>query len=321
MIQSHHIDTAYVWLCKQRKHYPANSDVWHLRFHWTTERERILTAITTGSYYFKPLQLITKADGSRLHLWSSDDALVLKALSLAIAPSLSLSKRCTHVKGHGGLKFTVRQVHNQLPQYQFVIRTDVRAFYESINHPLLMDRLAGVIKDPDMLNLLCQCVHRCVEWGGLFRDIDKGIPRGCPLSPMLGAFYLNELDQQFEQDVEQGKVFYIRYMDDILIMTKKRWVLRKAIKRLNGIFNQLQLEKHPDKTFIGKIAKGFDFLGYHFDRERLSLAAKTVSNAIVKVYRLYEQNKTEPDKGSAVIDKYCRRWLTWTVAGLHASVN
>jgi RNA-directed DNA polymerase len=81
------------------------------------------------------------------------------------------------------------------------------------------------------------------------------------------------------------------------------------------------LEKHPDKTFIGKIAKGFDFLGYHFDRERLSLAAKTVSNAIVKVYRLYEQNKTEPDNGSAVIDKYCRRWLTWTVAGLHARVN
>jgi hypothetical protein len=27
------LDTAYSWLCKQRRNFPANADIWHLRFH------------------------------------------------------------------------------------------------------------------------------------------------------------------------------------------------------------------------------------------------------------------------------------------------
>jgi hypothetical protein len=46
-------------------------------------------------------------------------------------------------------------------------------------------------------------------------------------------------------------------MDDILILTKTRWQNRKAVKALNLILNQLKVEKHPDKTFIGKIENGF----------------------------------------------------------------
>jgi RNA-directed DNA polymerase len=54
-------------------------------------------------------------------------------------------------------------------------------------------------------------------------------------------------------------------MDDILILTKTRWQNRKAVKELNQILNQLKVEKHPDKTYIGKVENGFDFLGYHFN--------------------------------------------------------
>ncbi|MFT5548579.1 MAG: RNA-directed DNA polymerase [Candidatus Azotimanducaceae bacterium] len=46
-------------------------------------------------------------------------------------------------------------------------------------------------------------------------------------------------------------------MDDILILTKRRWHNRKAIKALSQILNKLKVEKHPDKTTIGKIDKGF----------------------------------------------------------------
>lgn len=67
-------------------------------------------------------------------------------------------------------------------------------------------------------------------------------------------------------------------MDDLVILTKNRWVLRRAVRKVNGILSELKLEKAEDKTFIGKIERGFDFLGYHFSLYGLSLAEKTVHN-------------------------------------------
>jgi hypothetical protein len=47
-------------------------------------------------------------------------------------------------------------------------------------------------------------------------------------------------------------------MDDILILTRTRWHNRRAVRQLNQCLGVLKLEKHPDKTFIGRIEKGFD---------------------------------------------------------------
>jgi RNA-directed DNA polymerase len=315
MIQPRHIDEAYPWVCRQRRNHPDNADIWHLRLHWQTERRRILQSLEREEYYFSPLQRITKADGTLIHLWCSADALVLKALALAITPLLPVSQRCTHVKGNGGLKYAVRDVQKHLAAHEYVMRTDVKSFYESIDHHLMLDKLAVYIKDRFILNLLWQSMRRCVEHGGIFRDIKQGLPRGCPLSPLLGAFFLAELDEALEKQ----DVFYVRYMDDVLIMSQRRWGLRRAIKRLNEIFESLGLEKHPDKTFIGRIEQGFDFLGYHFSRAGLRLAVKTIVNAVEKMHRLYEQKQTAPERAAA-LDDYLRRWVRWTTAGLNGLI-
>ena len=57
-------------------------------------------------------------------------------------------------------------------------------------------------------------------------------------------------------------LFYVRFMDDILVLSPTRWKIRKAVKAANGMLGSLGLEKHLDKTFIGRIERGFDFLGY-----------------------------------------------------------
>ena len=59
-------------------------------------------------------------------------------------------------------------------------------------------------------------------------------------------------------------LFYVRFMDNILVLAPTRWKIRKAVKAVNGMLGSLGLEKHPDKTFIGRIEKAFDFLGYDF---------------------------------------------------------
>jgi hypothetical protein len=88
-----------------------------------------------------------------------------------------------------------------------------------------------------------------------------------------------------------------------------------VIKQLNQIFNQLKLAQHPDKTIIGRIEKGFDFLGYHFSRQLLTLAGKTVRNFLAQLHWLYEQQQTAPE-GAAVLGDYVKSWLRWTQAGL-----
>ncbi len=67
--------------------------------------------------------------------------------------------------------------------------------------------------------------------------------------------------------------------------------------------------ERPDKTFIGRIERGFDFLGYHFGPDGLSVAKKTIEQFIARAIRLYEQ---EPEEAcaSARLGSYVQRWLS-----------
>jgi hypothetical protein len=91
------------------------------------------------------------------------------------------------------------------------------------------------------------------------------------LSPLIGAFFLDDLDRR----MTVTGLFYIRFMDDILVLAPTQWKLRRAIGTVNEILRSLGLEKHPDKTFIGRIGRGFDFLGYAFSRGALRVARQT----------------------------------------------
>lgn len=68
-------------------------------------------------------------------------------------------------------------------------------------------------------------MRRISERGGLFYEFKKGISLGCPLSPFIGTLHLKQLDEQFTL----SDFFYVRYMDDILVMAKTRWKLKKPL--------------------------------------------------------------------------------------------
>ena len=94
-------------------------------------------------------------------------------------------------------------------------------------------------------------------------------------------------------------------MDDILILAPTRWQLRGAVKVVNQALGALSLEKHRDKSFIGRIERGFDFLGYHFSPARLSVAKKIIDNFIEKASRLYEQRRRAGSSASP-LEMYVR---------------
>ncbi len=89
-----------------------------------------------------------------------------------------------------------------------------------------------------MLNLLGQYLRHSSERGGQFWDYEKGISLGCPLSPLVGAFFLHELDER----MERTRLFYVRFMDDILVLAPTRWTLRRAVKAVNEVQGSLRLE-------------------------------------------------------------------------------
>ena len=79
------------------------------------------------------------------------------------------------------------------------------------------------------MRLLWQYMNRTVCFGETYRDIIRGISLGCPLSPLMGALYLKPLD-----DVMAATgLFYVRFMDDWVVIAPTRWKLRKAVREVN----------------------------------------------------------------------------------------
>ncbi|HUL22993.1 MAG TPA: hypothetical protein VLZ10_16165 [Thermodesulfobacteriota bacterium] len=71
---------------------------------------------------------------------------------------------------------------------------------------------------------------------------------------------------------------------------------------------ELRLEKHPDKTFIGRMEKGFDFLGYHFSPEGFSMVGKTIEKFPARAVQLYVQEPGEAFAPSR-LGKYMQRLI------------
>jgi hypothetical protein len=148
------LDRAYAWLCHQRRNWPASSDVWSFRRDWPAEKERLRTELREGCFRLGLQQRVTRGDGEEMDLWSAHDALVLKALALVLGQHLRVSRRCVHVKGHGGAKAAIRQIMHWLPGARFVLKTDVKSYYASIGHVALLDLLAEAVRDRGILNLV-----------------------------------------------------------------------------------------------------------------------------------------------------------------------
>lgn len=313
------VTIAWEWLCHSRKEFPAHADIWNLRFHQATELPRILDDLAAGHYTFSAMQIITRADGEEVALWSAADALVLKILTLTLQPILPCHQACYHIQGHGGHKASVRQAHRWIEggHYTFVCKTDIRGYYANIDKHHLLTLLSEHVKCPIAMNLLGQFMFYSVEKGGNFHEPRRGIPRGCPLSPLLAGFHLYELDCDL---ASRKGVRYLRFMDDLLILTRTRWQLKRAVATMNGWFTVAKLTQHPDKTFIGRIAHGFDWLGYQFTASGLhSVASRTVEHFETKLHRLFEQARrrgTSMEETRQQVVAYIGRWKTWASAGL-----
>tara|TARA_R110000868_G_scaffold124731_1_gene329565 strand:+ start:490 stop:1080 length:591 start_codon:yes stop_codon:yes gene_type:complete len=132
------------------------------------------------------------------------------------------------------------------------------------------------------LNLLKKYLYHVeINKAGNYSTVTQGLSKASSISSLLGALYLSKLDKACEN---VAHVKYVRYMDDIFIMSKTKYHLKLAIKKMWTILNSLQLEVRFEKTCMGKISiKKFDFLGIKFSKNGIiHLANKCIKNFIIK---------------------------------------
>jgi RNA-directed DNA polymerase len=77
-----------------------------------------------------------------------------------------------------------------------VFRSDVKSYYASIDHYVLMEQLHSYINDTRVITLIWDYLNRTVKFGGLYRNIKWGISLGCPLCPLVGELYLKLMDDR-----------------------------------------------------------------------------------------------------------------------------
>jgi RNA-directed DNA polymerase len=146
----------------------------------------------------------------------------------------------------------------------WVVDADLRNFFETLVHEILLDQIRRRISDGKVLALLEQLLQQRVMEGMESWTPEGGSPQGSVISPLLSNVYLNPLDHEMAED----GFLMVRYADDLVILCRSEELAREALRKLEERAGRMGLSLHPEKTRIVDATQrgGFDFLGYHFER-------------------------------------------------------
>ena len=155
-----------------------------------------------------------------------------------------------------------RKVSQNHTRTCWVLKCDIKQFFASVDHKILLDVLGEYIRDEDILWL-------CEEIVGSFHSSKPGVglPLGNLTSQLFVNVYMNEFDQFMKHRLKSK--YYIRYADDFVIMSSNEECLERQIPTIKEfLVSKLGLIAH--KISIRTVASGVDFLGWvHFPNHRV----------------------------------------------------
>lgn len=146
----------------------------------------------------------------------------------------------------------------------WILKCDIRKFFASIDHGVLIGIIKKYISDKDIILLLSEII-------GSFHSVREnvGLPLGNLTSQILVNIYMNEFDQFMKHRLKAKH--YIRYSDDFVVLSRSRSYLENILPAMHEFLgNKLRLTMHPNKISIQTVASGVDFLGWvHFPNHRV----------------------------------------------------
>jgi retron-type reverse transcriptase len=141
---------------------------------------------------------------------------------------------------------------NQIRGY--CLKADFRKYFDSIDHKVLIKIFEKKIRDKDFIDLITKILSNFETYEG------TGMPLGNYTSQFFANVYLNELDYYVKHILNVK--YYIRYVDDFVILHKNRNVLEYYLKHIKYFLPCLKIKLHPEKTEIHALRNGVCFLGY-----------------------------------------------------------
>lgn len=153
----------------------------------------------------------------------------------------------------------------------YVIDLDLRSYFDTVKHHIVMKKVAQRVSDEAVLWLL----RLLLKGSG-----KQGVPQGGVISPLLSNVYLNEVDKMLERAKAVTRyqrwtaVEYARFADDLVILVdshpRQRWLREAVEKRLREELSKLLVDVNEEKSRKVDLQEGgsFGFLGFEFRRIR-----------------------------------------------------
>ena len=212
-----------------------------------------------------------------------------------------------------------------------IIDLDLRAYFDSVQHYLLLEKVAKRVRDDDVMRLLKMMLKATGK---------VGVPQGGVISPLLSNLYLNEVDKMLEKAVETTRykqytaIQYARFADDMVILVEGHpdhdWLVKAVIKRLREELGKLRVELNEEKSRIVDLRKGesFGFLGFEFRRVRSKKGAwrpqytpkiKNRTALLAKLRDIFRRFQSQPvGRVIELIIPILRGWVNYFAVG-HSS--
>jgi RNA-directed DNA polymerase len=161
-----------------------------------------------------------------------------------------------------GCKDALRRVDGLIRKgYRYTVDIDLKAYFDTIPHDKLLDRVRKHVADGRVLDLIeaylkAPILEEMTSWSP-----EQGAPQGAVLSPLLSNLYLNDLDHLM---ASRGYEM-TRYADDMIIQCRTPQDAERALAQVREWTESQGLTLHPTKTKVVDVeTEGFDFLGYRF---------------------------------------------------------
>lgn len=181
-----------------------------------------------------------------------------------------------------GCRHALRRVAELLESgHVWVVDADIEAFFDTIDHSLMMGDVEKVVSDGAVLDLVERLLKQRVLDEMKLWTPELGTPQGAVISPLLANIYLHPVDVALA-----GAGFeFVRYADDLVILCRSEDEARRALDALRHATAERKLTLHPEKTRLVDATQpgGFDFLGYHFERGRRTPRKKSLAKLRDKV--------------------------------------
>lgn len=190
--------------------------------------------------------------------------------------------------------------------YGWVAEVDLKRFFDTLDHALLIDRVAEEIADGKILRLIRQWLEAGVLEEGEVRKQLSGTPQGGVISPLLANIYLHSFDREMTRRGYQ----VVRYADDFVVVCKSEKKAQRALEVVRQILTEsLKLELNAEKTRVISFKEGFDFLGFRLQSRFKKPRAKAVQSFKDKVrYLTRRQQPRNLGQVVEILNPVIRGW-------------